>query len=89
MLKITDLRKQYGKVTALDGVDLQVNQGETVVVMYLRLRQVNFDPLYQPFNRTGRRLYPICWCGCTAIGKRRAAGFEKEYRLCLSAVQSD
>jgi len=33
MLKITDLRKQYGKVTALDGVDLQVNQGETVVVM--------------------------------------------------------
>lgn len=33
MLEIKDLHKHYGKVAALDGVDLTVAQGETVVVM--------------------------------------------------------
>lgn len=33
MLKIRGLRKQYGKHVAVDGVDLDVNRGETVVIM--------------------------------------------------------
>lgn len=33
MLEIKDLHKAYGKLAALDGVDLTVKQGETVVVM--------------------------------------------------------
>lgn len=33
MLEIKDLRKSYGKLVALDGVDLTVQKGETVVVM--------------------------------------------------------
>lgn len=33
MLQIRDLYKSYGKTTALDGVDLHVARGETVVIM--------------------------------------------------------
>ena len=33
ILKIENLRKQYGQVLALDGVDLTVGKGETVVLM--------------------------------------------------------
>ena len=33
MLKIRGLRKQYGKHIAVDGVDLDVRRGETVVIM--------------------------------------------------------
>jgi len=33
LLKIRGLRKQYGKHVAVDGVDLDVNRGETVVIM--------------------------------------------------------
>lgn len=33
MLEIRDLHKSYGKLKALDGVDLTVDQGETVVIM--------------------------------------------------------
>ncbi len=33
MLEIKNLHKHYGKVAALDGVDLTVAKGETVVVM--------------------------------------------------------
>lgn len=33
MLEIKDLRKSYGKLVALDGVDLSVEKGETVVIM--------------------------------------------------------
>lgn len=33
MLDIKDLRKSYGKLVALDGVDLTVEKGETVVIM--------------------------------------------------------
>lgn len=33
MLEIRNLRKSYGKLVALDGVDLTVNKGETVVIM--------------------------------------------------------
>lgn len=33
MLKIRGLRKQYGKQIAVDGVDLDVDRGETVVIM--------------------------------------------------------
>ena len=33
MLEIRDLRKSYGKLTALAGVDLDVARGETVVIM--------------------------------------------------------
>lgn len=33
MLKIRGLRKQYGKHIAVDGVDLDVQRGETVVIM--------------------------------------------------------
>ena len=33
MLEIKDLRKSYGKLVALDGVDLTVSKGETVVIM--------------------------------------------------------
>lgn len=33
MLQIRNLRKTYGKVVALDGVDLDVAKGETVVIM--------------------------------------------------------
>lgn len=33
MLEIKDLHKSYGKLVALDGVDLRVSKGETVVIM--------------------------------------------------------
>ena len=33
MLEIRDLRKSYGKLVALDGVDLTVSRGETVVIL--------------------------------------------------------
>ena len=33
MLEIRDLRKSYGELVALDGVDLTVSRGETVVIM--------------------------------------------------------
>ncbi|NMB21536.1 MAG: amino acid ABC transporter ATP-binding protein [Firmicutes bacterium] len=33
MLEICDLHKSFGKVVALDGVDLKVSKGETVVIM--------------------------------------------------------
>lgn len=33
MLKIKGLKKQYGKQVAVDGVDLEVQRGETVVIM--------------------------------------------------------
>lgn len=33
MLEIRDLHKSFGKIVALDGVDLKVKKGETVVVM--------------------------------------------------------
>ncbi|NLM69895.1 MAG: amino acid ABC transporter ATP-binding protein [Firmicutes bacterium] len=33
MLKIKGLKKQYGKQIAIDGVDLEVKRGETIVIM--------------------------------------------------------
>lgn len=33
MLEIKELRKNYGKLTALDGIDFRVAKGETVVIM--------------------------------------------------------
>ncbi|HBS59181.1 MAG TPA: glutamine ABC transporter ATP-binding protein, partial [Firmicutes bacterium] len=33
MLKIIDLVKKYGEKTAVDGINLVVGKGETVVVM--------------------------------------------------------
>ncbi len=53
MLEIKNLHKHYGKVAALDGVDLTVAKGETVVVMGFRLREIYSDSLCKSFDRTG------------------------------------
>jgi polar amino acid transport system ATP-binding protein len=90
MLEIQGLRKSYGKLWHLDGVDLTVDKGETVVIMgpsgcgkSTLIRCVN--RLTEPDEGTilldGKSVLEIGWS--------RTPGSQAQCGFCLSAVQPD
>lgn len=58
MIKITDLRKSYGNLDVLKGIDLTIAEREVVVIIGPSgSGKSTFTALYKLFGRTDRRQY--------------------------------